>query len=1073
MAWMMITFEEEAAVTRIVCQVLHRPNRVTFIWSAGAASFEPYHLQDEEVETLYQAAHSARRQLARLMDGHDPQAAADLAEAGHHIYMCIFRHNANDPHARQIQNWLTAMRDQHGVTSLDLLGDLPGRIPWNTVYDQTPANQALRSGDPAALGPFWGFQYVLAAGKRVNPLRVASVMDSPTILLVADPALLEKLPPSQKNNLSDWARSRELTVLDSLKALRNELRHEAPDILYVFAGLECGALRMGRERITIHEVRDLLANASQGNPDPIVFLQVSAATNNLESWECFVSATVNTLAGVVMSEVPATAALANLFGVEALARFLQNEGLGPALKAVRAGTDLAALAYSAFCPAHVKVAGDDSTDPDIPGPEPLPMPDDPIHPLVPFESEDRGLFTGREDDTVRCAGLLDEAATHGLLLHGAGGVGKSSFLRAGLVPYLETEAVGYMALRDRTPQDQSDSALGEDEREYACPVVALRPGRDLMGQLAEALCAFCAKPYAYTAPDGNVINVDLPGMLAAIVAVPDTAIIVAPPTNAGEPPVTAVSTAPLRGTGVAESAERSSADVSAAELWRALEHHPNLLAEILDELTRRLPFELVLVVEQGEDLVLQLPRSAEGRRHRNLEILGGVLRSAARCKVILAMRTEYVGRLLNLVSPGPDPWRHCLLGELSEDQMLRAIECPSAAEPVPYSSEIPRQHYQFAFEDGLATRLVKDVVLAAWDKQLSPLPLLQVVCADLHDRMRERKGEVITRADRKNQGPVGEVLKRYVAKKIKGLPITPADRIALRQLMEHLYVRNSDGTMARHLVATRKVAESWKSSTPLETVVDAAAQEGLVEVNQMLVGGRPDLFISFPQELLAQGALQSEEDRKRNAFGRSRIADTLWIMIPMLFLVAVITWPPSTTRRPRRIQRIRRLPSASKSSRPCNHSWTSTAGRCMSATWSAPSKPGTTTTRCWHAKSCSSSNRTSRRTCAISNGITCGTRSRAGDLMRRGIKVLSPAWPCLPMVPLEPRPPWMARSSFGTLSRDRRMPRYRVMPGRCWPWLSHLTAKRLPPGERTKSSASGTRRQAPINPRCSPRRKVS
>ncbi len=122
---------------------------------------------------------------------------------------------------------------------------------------------------------------------------------------------------------------------------------------------------------------------------------------------------------------------------------LDNQGIGQALHAARAGHELEALAYSAFCPAHVKVAGDENTDPDVAGPEPLPLPDEPYHPLIAFDSQDRGLFTGREDDTLRCAGLLDEAATRGLLLHGGGGVGKTSFLRAGLVPHLETEAVGY------------------------------------------------------------------------------------------------------------------------------------------------------------------------------------------------------------------------------------------------------------------------------------------------------------------------------------------------------------------------------------------------------------------------------------------------------------------------------------------------------------------------------------------------------------------------------------------------------------------------------------------------------
>src|SRR5207237_1576502 len=105
----------------------------------------------------------------------------------------------------------------------------------------------------------------------------------------------------------------------------------------------------------------------------------------------------------------------------------------------------------------------------------------------------------------------------------------------------------------------------------------------------------------------------------------------------------------------------------------------------------------------------------------------------------------------------------------------------------------------------------------------------------------------------------------------------------------------TDGTVTRELVPAADLARSWKSPTPLESVVDAAASEGLVEANEMMVEGRSQLFLSLPQEALAQTAHQWEEDRKRKAFGRTRIIDTLWIMIPMLFLMAAITW--TVTRR--------------------------------------------------------------------------------------------------------------------------------------------------------------------------------
>ena len=141
------------------------------------------------------------------------------------------------------------------------------------------------------------------------------------------------------------------------------------------------ALELGGEIVTMPELREHLTAAPEGNPDPIVFLQACGEVSQADAWECFVAQAVNTLSGVVMPEVPLPPALVNNLGVEALARLLENHGIGQALHAARAGHELEALAYSAFCPAHVKVAGDDNTDPDVAGPEPLPLPDEPYHPL--------------------------------------------------------------------------------------------------------------------------------------------------------------------------------------------------------------------------------------------------------------------------------------------------------------------------------------------------------------------------------------------------------------------------------------------------------------------------------------------------------------------------------------------------------------------------------------------------------------------------------------------------------------------------------------------------------------------
>ena len=64
--------------------------------------------------------------------------------------------------------------------------------------------------------------------------------------------------------------------------------------------------------------------------------------------------------------------------------------------------------------------------------------------LSPYGPTDRPLFAGRELDTGFCSRLLEMRATRMLVLHGPTGSGKTSFLRAGLIPELEASGRGYV-----------------------------------------------------------------------------------------------------------------------------------------------------------------------------------------------------------------------------------------------------------------------------------------------------------------------------------------------------------------------------------------------------------------------------------------------------------------------------------------------------------------------------------------------------------------------------------------------------------------------------------------------------
>jgi hypothetical protein len=78
----------------------------------------------------------------------------------------------------------------------------------------------------------------------------------------------------------------------------------------------------------------------------------------------------------------------------------------------------------------------------------LAWPDEPYRGLAYYGPEHALLFVGREDDVDECVHYLSELRTRLLLLHGQTGCGKSSFLRAGLIPTLEERGFGYQFLRE-------------------------------------------------------------------------------------------------------------------------------------------------------------------------------------------------------------------------------------------------------------------------------------------------------------------------------------------------------------------------------------------------------------------------------------------------------------------------------------------------------------------------------------------------------------------------------------------------------------------------------------------------
>jgi hypothetical protein len=139
-------------------------------------------------------------------------------------------------------------------------------------------------------------------------------------------------------------------------------------------------------------------------------------------------------------------------------------------------------------------------------------PDEPYKGLQYYREEDKNLFAGRDADIRDCVSLLTQVRTSILILHGSSGCGKSSFLRAGVIPAMEALPKGIEFLRsvttgkpllirctarpiDRIAEEifaysQVPLKIKLDDGEELRDLSGIRNGNDDL----ESFTAFCGKP---------------------------------------------------------------------------------------------------------------------------------------------------------------------------------------------------------------------------------------------------------------------------------------------------------------------------------------------------------------------------------------------------------------------------------------------------------------------------------------------------------------------------------------------------------------------------------------------------
>ena len=676
-------------MVRVVCQVLPRTDQLTLIWSDGAATFPPYSLGTASFAEIERLSGQGREQLARLgcIAGDALELAKtgqQLAQIGNALYRLLFQlDQPGDRPGQEVRAWLDRLTREGAVERLEIIGD-NFSVPWTIIYDQTP-DQALLAkagADGAFWKGFWGRRFNLLGGRRVQWLRGKNLPEKPAVVLAIDPVTRASLPQDEQERLTKFQEVQEAIVVPSCAKLAEVFNSREVDLLYVFGRADGGTVRLGDDRLTAKALESMVFRTAQGeglSGQTLLFLNCcpgGESGNLLAAFERFSSV------GLLGTVQPVAAPLANQCGLDLLTHVLSGKrSLGESLSDLRLRQPASGSLYFASCPGDIRIGGPEQEPASA---EPLALPDEPYQPLTPLGEETAALLVGRENDISQMAVMLDENGTRLVLVHGMPGAGKASLLHAGVVPYLEDRAIGFRFLRER-----AEGAAAGDEGDY--PVLAIRASSDLLGQLAIALLEFCARPYSFATPTGKIITMDLPGILGSVV-----------------------------GSAITGADHLPSVD----DLRRALGSRPELLGQLLHAITAELSFELVVLIEHGDEIFsLARPETEPRMATEAFASLGAAIRGTARAKFIVSLRTEYLGRFTDYLQQTPHnagTVRTFLVRELSADDLLEVILQPTAQECLPGSDEVPLEKYRFQIEQGLAERIASEGAAARASESTKP-----------------------------------------------------------------------------------------------------------------------------------------------------------------------------------------------------------------------------------------------------------------------------------------------------------------------------------------------------------------
>jgi hypothetical protein len=451
----------------------------------------------------------------------------------------------------------------------------------------------------------------------------------------------------------------------------------------------------------------------------------------------------------------------------------------------------------------------------------LTYPDQPYRGLARYHAEDALLFTGRAGHVTACAQLVTQVRTRILLLHGQTGCGKSSFLRAGLIPMLEASRLGFLLLRE--PGD----APGQPDRP-----VFVRSGPDPLSSLAESLYGWLSQP-----------------------VIAKTA----------------------RGPCEYDLAEARLGASSCNEFVRICAD-PRRLMEAFNLIGDTLPSTLVIVLDQVEEVLTLSPPDSPAR-DRFFEFLKLFNALGSSGKLILALRKDHSGEFIGLAQLDNDvhaDFKVYLLPELRPEEVREALLLPTSKVEIPGIGS-PYEKYGFDFDPDVVDTIIDDL----FETNRSGgaiLPIMQIVCQDLYESVRHQPAPKTVDGSLYRPKGLKLCMMRHISKSLRrgaadaGIPASrlEEEERRWRRVLYGLVRYEGDGrvhTDVMSLSAFREAAKKESTSAPPDHMFKHLSQPQVLVLRRISI---PTLDRSGDEPMCSLG-----HDVVGLGLAQMRIADAL------------------------------------------------------------------------------------------------------------------------------------------------------------------------------------------------------